>query len=222
MKKTPVRSAVVLGITAILMFTGCSELVPQEAKPATENSPHLPIAKPSTTPNTPGADGSDTESEATTAPGSIVKVGEWAYYEYTGTEKHTAVIAARVVRIDKASPEQKNFLVSEVSELTDYSVWILTVEQKKISGQSILFDSDYDAFNSITADHKRARGVEIFGWTECTSQSFTKEFDEDGATITQCFIGATKSGGEKISGIRYAKNGTVYDPHDGNPIIFLE
>lgn len=212
-KASHALTASAVALVAGLLLSGCTTLTPQADKPAASTSPHTPIATPSDSPG-------ERESDVTT-PGSIVTLGEWATYEYRGTEKLTAVLAARLVSVEKATPAQNAFLVSQISELAGYTVWILTVEQKKISGDPIVYGTDYTAFEPIDADKKRVQGVTIIGWTECASQSFTPEFDEAGATITQCIIGATKTG-DDVAGLRYAEPKTRYDPYDGNPIIFVK
>ncbi len=215
MRRTRTHQALVLALVSALTLCGCSSL----GSPSIPSS-EAPTKTQSATPETHEGEGSSTPSANIAAPGATITIGQWASYAYTGAAT-TAVVAARLVSIDEVSPGQKDLLVTKLPELEDYTVWILLVEQQKVFGAPIAAGSDYAAFYPVDVNKKKVQYVTIVGWDECRSESFTKEFD-DGATITQCIIGATKPGESDVAGVIYAPLNTPYDAHDGNPINFLK
>ncbi|MBH0108992.1 hypothetical protein I6E81_02290 [Salinibacterium sp. NG22] len=208
------RSAFAWAIIAGLTLSGCavtaSEEVPEAAAPSVEPTEE-------TTEESTG-----TASGDVAAPGSTVKLGEWASYDYAGIDDATAVIAARLVSIEPATAAQTDYLVKQISQLKGYNVWFLSVEQQKVSGDSIAFDADYTGFSPVDANSEKIQDVTVIGWDDCTTQSFTKEFDTDGATIEQCFIAATVEGGNDVAGVIYAEYDSVYAYYDGKPLSFLK
>ncbi|MEO7349677.1 MAG: hypothetical protein ABIW32_07460 [Terrimesophilobacter sp.] len=211
----------ILTVTGLLALSGCSANDSQVEKPATGSSSEAPIAVPTTKPSTPSDEGSDTPSPNLTRPGATVTMGKWASYEYTGTTQQKAVIAARLVSVDKVTAAQQALLVEQIPELSDYTIWMLQVEQTKVSGASIATESDYAAFYPVGVNKKKVQYVTMIGWNDCSSKVFSLAFD-DGAPVSQCILGATKTDQPEVAGVIYAPFDSPYDAHDGNPINFLK
>lgn len=210
--------AIGLALIAGLVLAGCS--ASPEETPETPASTDAPNETPAETP-------AETPSENTAPgdvaqPGATVAIGQWVNYEYLGLDDTTAIISARLVSAEAPSAEDAAFLVKEIPQLQGYELIFFTVEQKKVSGDEIAFQADYTGWRPATADRKRAQDVTVIGWDKCKTNSFSKDFDTAGATITQCVIGAKVPGGQDIAGIMYAPFDSPYAYSDGNPILFTK
>src|SRR5690606_1363965 len=97
MKLTRTPLTVGLALVAGLALAGCSA-------PATD-APQTPITEPDAPAETPTDETPTTPAEpgAITEPGSTIALGEWASYEFTGTDKQKAVVSARLVGAEPAS-----------------------------------------------------------------------------------------------------------------------
>lgn len=217
MKPSRTYAFVGAALAAGLLLSGCSAPADLETPDETITESEAPEATP-----TQEAPATPSEPGALTEPGSTIALGEWASYEFTGTDKQKAVVSARLVSVEPASQADTDFLVDQIPQLKGYEVVLLTVEQKKVSGESIAFNADYTGFRPASADGKRAQEVTVIGWDTCRSNSFSKDFDENGATITQCIIGAAVPGGNPIAGVIYAPYDSPYSTSGGQPIFFTK
>lgn len=210
--------AVGLALVAGLVLAGCSAPAPEE--PEVPSSSDAPSEAPAETPTETPAE--TTAPGDVAQPGATVPIGQWVNYEYAGLDDKKAVISARLVSAEAPSAEDAAFLVEKIPQLQGYEVVFFMVEQKKVSGDEIAFQADYTGFRPATSDRKRAQDVTMIGWDKCKTNSFSKDFDTAGATITQCIIGAKVPGGQDIAGVMYAPFDTPFNYSDGNPILFTK
>ena len=221
MFKKKILTATVGVVGTALLLSGCAFMGGGSDDGKTIDKPSATQPSKDNTPAPDSDDDSDAQpSGEITEPGSKLELNEWATYEYTGLDGQKAIISSRLVGVEDATEAQKTVLVEKIPDLADYDVFLFTTEEKKISGDPIVFEADYTDYSVASADGARAQEVTVIGWDECKSESFTKEFDEDGATITQCFVGAVKPGGAVPTGLIYAPYDGVYDYADGEPIYF--
>lgn len=205
-------------MVAGLALSGCAMSAPQNTTSAADIATSAPADRPEGS----TGEGSSAPSTNVIDPGAVMKMGSWASYEYTGSEKQKAIIAARLVSIDEATTAQYELLVKQIPQLAGYTIWLVKVEQKKVSGDSIVFNTDSMAFAAIDGNTTKVQQVVMVGWDECTVESFTKRFDDGDGTITQCIIGATQPDESEVVGVQYAAANTRYDSFDGNPIYFVK
>jgi len=222
MLKKRILAATVGILGSALMLSGCAFI----GGGNDNDEPKPPVSQPSEseegTENETPSTGSDEPSEDITAPGSKVGLNEWITYEYTGLDDQKALISARLVSVEKATAAQQDLLITEIPKLEGYTVYIFRAEEKKLSGDSVVFEADYTDFSVASADGSKAQEVTVIGWEDCENQSFTEEFDTAGATLEQCFVGAVKDGGAVPTGIIYAPYDGDYDYYDGQPILLTK
>lgn len=209
---------------AALALSGCVQLPMPQAQESSAPVEEIEATEPVETEDA-GDDAPATElSGDVTAPGTVLGAGEWATYEFTGTEDEKALISARLVSVEPATSAQLDLLVSEIPDLKGWKVVLIHAEQQKVSGDPVKFNSDYSYFSPATAAGSKAQNVYVIGWDECATESFTEEFD-NGATIEQCFVGAYVDGGEPVTGMLYEggyEEGNPYDSYDGQPIVWKQ
>lgn len=188
---------------AALALTGCSLLTP----PAPADPGEVP-----TNPVRPLPD-------SITPPGAEIPLGEWASYQFTGTKGEEVVIAARLVSVEKLPAAEDEFLRDNIDGLDGYDIYVMRVEQKKVSGDDVTFNADYTGFKPARADGTRGKELTVIGWSGCKVSSFTAAF-EDGEVLPQCFLGLVDSGAAPVAGVIYTLFDTPYDSYAGAPIFF--
>ncbi|MFB2580774.1 hypothetical protein ACEXQD_05955 [Herbiconiux sp. P15] len=146
-------------------------------------------------------------------------------YEFTGTDGQKALLSAELVDVTAATAEQVAFLNEQFDkdELKGFEISFIHLSQSKVSGDPVEFNSDYTSFKPIDAQGQRVQDVTVIGWDECTTESFTPEFDT-GESITQCFIAAAPAGGNAPAGVMYDggyEDPNPYDYYDGKPLLFV-
>lgn len=219
MNKLTKNTIIGAGLALTLLLSACSGapdsdtgklVTPKEDKSVTET----PAEEPTETDSTVSGD--------VTAPGTKLGLNEWATVEFVGTDDQSALIANRLVSVNPVTTDQQAFLESKLPELSGYDSYMFIVEQKKVSGASIVHNADYTSLKPAFADGSRVQEVTMIGWDECKSQSFSKAFDEEGATLTQCLIGAVRTGAGAPDSVIYTKYDTPYSHSDGKPIVFTK
>jgi hypothetical protein len=217
---TSSRTAATVGLAAIiaLALAGCSS--GGESGGTDDNT-----AKPTATASSSApADDSDAAAEGDIVePGATIEAGEWITYDYEDYDGNHAVIQSRVTGITAATEEQLQLLISEIPDLEGYEVSLITLEERKVSGDDITFGSDYTDYSPAATDGAEAQEVSVIGWDECSSESFTEEFNAGSASITSCFVGAVVPGTDKIGGLLYegpsAAEENPYSSYEGKPVF---
>jgi len=174
-------------------------------------------------------EGDDDESEAPAEgeladPGTRVGEGEWLTHSFTSTDDGEALISAQLVSVEPATDEEAAFIVAafDAGKLDGYDFWLIHVDEKKESGDSIAFDSDYAYFDVVDEDGTQVQGITLIGWDGCPSESFSEEFDTAGAVITQCFIAAAKDGDNEPAGVSYGGGYEDDNPYEDKPLLFIK
>jgi hypothetical protein len=160
-------------------------------------------------------------------PGTRVGIDEWLTHSFTSTDDGEALISARLVSVEPATDEEAAFIVSAFDDgkVDGYDFYLVHVEEKKESGDSVEFDSDYSFFDVVDKDGDQVQEITIIGWDGCETDSFDEEFDTAGGVLTQCFIGAAKSGDLKPAGVLYKggyEDDNPYSSYDGKPLYFIK
>lgn len=220
MNKSRIISALAGTALAAIALTGCSTSAPAPAPaPAEEGTTKVEEGTTKVEETAPAEKDTASVADGITAPGSELALGDWATYEFTGLEDQTAVIQARLVSVEKISAEQDAFLRENVEGLGGYDIYMMKVEQKKVSGAEVIYEGDYTAFKPAREDGSRAQQLTVIGWDDCRTQAFNAEF-EAGETITQCVLGLVDSGAKAPAGVTYSQYDSVYDAYEGEPIFF--
>ena len=211
--------AVLLALTACTGDNKEIEKDPSVSAPATDPSVENPGEG-----TDPAPDNSDeAPSGDLTQPGATLGAGEWFTYEYETLGDGKAVISSKLIDVTKASDSQYKLLVDEIPDLVDYDVYLIQLEQKKVSGDTVEYEADYTDYTPILANGNRAQQVTVIGWDDCSTESFTPEFDTEGATLTQCFVAAAPKGSSSVpAGLQYAPFDTPFDPYDGQPAKLIK
>lgn len=159
-------------------------------------------------------------------PGTRVAINEWLTHTFLSTDEVEATISSRLTSVEPVTDEQREFLdgVFDEGELEGYDVWMILVEQKKESGGTIIYNSDFTYFDVVDEDGDQVQSLTVFGWDECENPSFDEAFDSDGAVITQCYLAAAKANDQKPAGVMYVggyEDGNPYSSYDGKPLYFI-
>lgn len=213
--------ALSLAVIASLTLAGCTSSAPADS----DKKPESSASDPSGATDTPAKETTLGEAEPSgdvVAPGSIIGLGLWGSYDYVGVDDATIILASRLVSVAPTTQAQTDFLIGRLPKVKDYDLWLIHVEQKKVSGDPIAFNSDYTNFRAITAAKTKVQSVGVIGWDECKTVAFTRDFDNDGAVITQCMIAATPRGGDEVAGVEYSRYNSPYSSSGGKPLIFLK
>ncbi|WP_285027029.1 hypothetical protein [Plantibacter sp. ME-Dv--P-122b] len=216
MQLSRASALIILPVAAMLVLAGCSTPSAPDAKP-TEKASSSATSKPS---STGSADGEVTE------PGAQVGIDEPIVYESQGTDGVTALISAELTEVTPATPDQVAFLKTQFDggELDGYDITLIRLEMTKVSGDPVAFNSDATSFAPVDADGEKVQEATLIGWDECSSESFTEEFD-GGEPITQCYVAAAPAGGKAPAGLMYDggfTNPNPYDSYDGDPILLIK
>lgn len=173
-------------------------------------------------------DESDAPAEGELAePGTRVDIDEWLTHSFTSTDDGEALISARLVSVEPATDDEAAFIVAAFDDgkVDGYDFWLLHVEEKKESGDTVEFDADYSFFDVVDEDGNQVQEITLIGWDGCESNSFDDEFDTNGGVITQCFIGAAKNGDPEPAGVAYTggyEDDNPYSSFDGKPLYFIK
>ena len=174
-------------------------------------------------------DADEEESEAPAEgeladPGTRVGVDEWLTHSFTSTDDGEALISSRLVSVEPATDEQAAAIVAAFDDgkVDGYDFFIIQVEEKKESGDPVLYDSDYSYYDLIDEDGERVQEITIIGWDGCATESFTEEFDTAGATITQCFIAGALDGDNEPAGVAYSGGYDDDNPYEDAPLLFIK
>lgn len=221
MKLKRLLAILILPVVAMFVLAGCAvpKIVTGSDKPDTAET-DAP-AEEDDEPAAP-ADGELAE------PGTRVGANEWLTHSFVGTDDQEALIASRLISVEPVTKSQLAFLneTFDEGELEGYDVWMVIVEEQKISGASIEFDSDYSYYDVVDADGDQVQGITVIGWDECSTESFDEEFDTNGGILTQCFLGAAPSTDTGIpAGVAYTggyEDDNPYDSYDGKPLLFIK
>ena len=216
-------SMTIVPAAALVVLAGCATPSPTpEAAPASEAA--APTSSASASP-TPAADDEAAPSGDVAAPGTKASTGEELVYEFTGTDDQKALISTKLVDVTPATAEQVAFLNAQFDndELKGFDISFIHVQMSKVSGDPVAFDSDYTSFKPADAEGQRVQDVTLIGWDECSTESFTEEFDT-GEPLVQCYIAAAPAGGNAPAGVIY--DGGYADPnpfdyYDGKPLVFV-
>jgi hypothetical protein len=155
-----------------------------------------------------------------TPKGGSVEAQDWASYEYVGLDDQKAVLASRLVSLDPATDEQRDYLVGKLPQLERYDLTIIRMEETKVSGSSVSLESNYADFYPAHSDGTKTQGVAVIGWEDCATTAFGESFDQGNVVISQCFVGATEKGSSPTKGVTYAPYDGPYDYFEGQPIFF--
>lgn len=208
--------AVTLATT--LALTGCfgSIVADTTTEPTSAASPSA----------TAGSDSPSAPADGTLAePGTRASMGESLTYEFVNTDGGKALISATLKSIEPVSADQLTFLNEQFAQLKGYEVFFLIVEEQKVSGDPVEFNASYTGFKPIDANGTKVQAITLIGWDECESNSFTPEFDDAGAVITNCFMAAAVPGGNMPEGIMYTggfSDPNPYSDYDGKPIYWFK
>jgi len=174
-------------------------------------------------------DNSDAPADGELAePGTRVGIDEWLTHSFTNTDEGTALIASRLTSVEEVSDSQMEFLNAtfDEGELEGYTVWMLKVEEKKVSGDTVEFNSDYSYYDVVDNDGDQVQAITLIGWDECKTPSFDEEFDVNGGTIEICLLGASPEGDSgQPAGVAYTggyEDDNPYDSYDGKPLLFIK
>jgi hypothetical protein len=158
-------------------------------------------------------------------PGTEAGLNEWLTHSFTSTDDGEALISARLTGIEPLTAEQVTFVQTQFEDgkADGYDMWFLYVEEKKESGDTVEFNADYSYFDIVDEDGNQVQEITLIGWDDCQVESFTPEFDTDGAVITQCFLAAAKDGDAEPAGVAYTggyEDDNPYSSYDGKPLYF--
>lgn len=159
-------------------------------------------------------------------PGTTVGADVWLTHSFTSSDDVEALISSRLVSVEQVTAEQLEFLNSSFTEgqLDGFDVYMIHVEEKKESGESILYDSDYSFYDPIDTDGNKVQPIIFIGWDECETPSFDEAFDTEGAVLTQCLLAAVPEGEDAPGGVAYTggyEDDNPYDYLDGKPLYFI-
>jgi len=159
-------------------------------------------------------------------PGTTVGADVWLTHSFTSTDDGEALISSRLVSVEKVTDEQQTFLETAFDEgqLDGFDVYMILVEEKKESGDPVLYDADYTFYDAIDKDGQKVQPVTLIGWDECETPSFDEAFDTEGAVLTQCLLAAVPSGEDAPGGVAYTggyEDDNPYDYLDGKPLFFI-
>lgn len=216
----------IIPIAAAFTLTGCFGSPAPAPAPASDSVAETGAAEPTSSASPTEAAGGSTASGDVAAPGTKAGVGEELVYEFTGTDDQKALIAAKLVDVTPATAEQVDFLNQQFDkdELKGFEISFIHVEMSKVSGDPVEFNADYTSFKPSDAEGQRVQDVTLIGWDECSTESFTPEFDA-GEPITQCYIAAAPAGGATPAGVYYDggySDVNPYDYYDGKPLLFVQ
>jgi len=209
MKVTRILPTLALPIALSFALVGCGVIA----------APTEPDAAPET---------SETEEAPAPADGDIAPAGTtvgldtYLTYDYTGVDDVTAVISAKLVSVEPVTDAQLKFLNEQFDQLAGYDVYLVTVDQKKESGDPVIYNADYTNFKVVDAEGTQVQGVTLIGWDECSTESFDEPFDTEGAVLTQCFIGASPAGGNAPAGVAYTGGYEDTNPYKDEPLLFIK
>jgi hypothetical protein len=171
---------------------------------------------------------SDAPAEGELAePGTRVGIDTWLTHSFVSTDDGEALISARLVSVEPVTADQLAFLNTtfDGGELEGYDVWMILVEEKKESGDTVIYNSDYSYFDVVDEDGDQVQEITVIGWDECKTPSFDEAFDTEGAILTQCFLAAAKENDQKPAGVAYVggyEDGNPYSSYDGKPLYFIK
>jgi len=210
MKVTRILPILALPIALSFALVGCGVVA----------SPADPEAVPETS-ETEEAPAAPADGEIAPA-GTQVGLDTYLSYDYTGVDDVTAVVSAKLVSVEPVSDAQLKFLNEQFDQLAGYDVYLVTVDQKKESGDAIIYNADYTNFKVIDAEGTQVQGVTLIGWDECSTESFDEAFDTQGEVLTQCFIGASPAGGNAPAGVAYTGGYDDDNPYKDEPLLFIK
>jgi hypothetical protein len=212
----------VLPVAAVFVVAGCASPAPadKDDKKDTDSS------KTETEEEAEEVDEAPADGELA-EPGTRVGIDTWLTYSFTTTDDEEALLSARLKSVEPVSAAQLEFLNTTFDEgqLKGFDVWMLLVEEKKVSGATVEFNSDYSFFDIVDADGNQVQEITVIGWDECKTPSFDEAYDTAGGTLTQCFLAASTPGGNKPAGVAYTggyEEGNPYDSYDGKPLLFIK
>lgn len=177
-------------------------------------------------------DGDDDESDAPVEgelaePGTTVGMNEWLTHSFTSTDDGEALISARLVSVEPATDDEAAFIVAAFDDgkVDGYDFYLLHVEEKKESGDTVEFNADYSYFDVVDKDGNQVQEITLIGWDGCKSLSFDEEFDTADGVLTQCFIAGAKDGDPLPAGVAYTggyEDDNPYSSYDGKPLYFIK
>jgi len=179
--------------------------------------------EPDTAPETSETEEAPAPAEGDIAPaGTKVGLDTYLTYDYVGVDDVAAVISAKLVSVEPVTDAQLKFLNEQFDQLAGYDVYLVTVDQKKESGDPVIYNADYTNFKVVDAEGTQVQGVTLIGWDECSTESFDEPFDTEGAVLTQCFIGASPAGGNAPAGVAYTGGYEDTNPYKDEPLLFIK
>ena len=210
-----------LPVAAVFLVAGCASPAPTKTddKKDTDSSE-------STTDDEAEVDEAPADGELA-EPGTRVGIDTWLTYSFTTTDDEEALLSARLKSVEPVTKAQLEFLNTTFDEgqLKGYDVWMILVEEKKVSGATVEFNADYSFFDIVDKDGNKVQEITVIGWDECKTPSFDDEYDTAGGTLTQCFLAASTPGGNAPAGVAYTggyEEGNPYDSFDGKPLLFIK
>ena len=159
-------------------------------------------------------------------PGTRVGLNEWLTHSYTTLDDGEALISARLVSVEPATAEEAAFIVSafDSGQVDGYEFYLIHVEEKKESGDTVLYNDDYSFFDVVDKNGDQIQEITLIGWDGCDTFTFDEAFDTSGGVLTQCYIGAAKAGEEEPAGVAYTggyEDDNPYSTFDGKPLYFI-
>jgi hypothetical protein len=133
-----------------------------------------------------------------------------------------AVLQTRLTGITPATADEMAEVVAANPDFQGYQLVYVTWETRKVSGDSIEFNSSIGDFRPATVDGTVADKATAFGGP-CTTDSFDEAFDTAGGTVTGCEIGLEIQGGQKVGGLLFigpsAVSDSPFDSYAGEPVF---
>lgn len=200
---------------AAIVLTGCSngtDTTPPE-DPIPTNVPAL---------NIEGAD-IPAGDEVITEPGTQIEPGEWLTHEFISFDGNKAILQSRIGGVVNASPEQiASFAEFSGQALDGKDVKLITIEQKKVSGQSIAFSVPNNEFTPAV-NGMPANTFSTMGWEGCASEPYSIDFDLAQASSTTCLISIVDPAMGSYSGVLFTGDplnpDSPYSFGSGDPVL---
>lgn len=196
---------------------------PSTAAPRAEDtpSPRADDSDDDTEEETDDADAGATSADLT-APGAVVENGEWITYDWENYDGDHAVLQSRLTGITRATEEEMAAVVAANPDFQGYQMVYVTWETRKVSGDSILYNSSTGDFRPATTEGDDAQNAFAFGGP-CQTDYFDEGFDSGGETISGCEIGLEIAGGKQVGGLLFTGPSSAdenpFRLYDGSPVF---
>ncbi|HEY0188520.1 MAG TPA: hypothetical protein VGC67_13600 [Cellulomonas sp.] len=229
-RHTTVPTLLTIAAAGSLLLAACSSGGSDEAEPvaaSTKTQEASAAAEPSSEPSEVETTPAETEVTGdVAAPGTTVGFDTYLSYTFTNTDDEQAVLSAKLDSIDLATDSERADLESafDEGELDGYDLYLIRMTEKKVSGASVEFNSDYSYFDPIKESGSTVQSVTVIGWDGCEQQSFDSAYDTEGAELQQCYIAAVPNGQPAPAGVAYTggyEDDNPYDSYDGSPLQFI-